>query len=401
MFLVDKKHVYHLDLLIALSTIFVSVTGIFIYFCLIEGMTGRTIFFLILFIAFLIGTFYHLINYLYDNHIRKCGNKLIGKIKRVEYILGRRGIVEVTYQYEIKSTSYFCKVNVGNFRWCVFNKNDRIYLISNDKKAVLDFKYYFNENKKSREKYLNFKKKKKEEKHNDISLKKEYFELRHELLKVGVKIGLKPYLYHETFLKHGDKVIPYVIEAIKKSNNQWFIDECICSLGVKGFDKALDFLMFYHDELYKGDCHNKSIKTIGEAICRINDIRVLEWCYEKMNDDKVVYEDVPLFEFICRKDKNIDRLVDFLKTMITKNVELASNYYGNPLEECKYYMSEYALKNLMKYDFSDKDKYLNLLSIDFFNDFIVFKESKYKKGLIKSTKNRYMKILNIKEKSES
>ena len=64
-------------------------------------------------------------------------------------------------------------------------------------------------------------------------------------------------------------------------------------------------------------------------------------------------------------------------------------------------MSEYALKNLIKYDFADKDKYLNLLSIDFFNDFIVFTELKYKKGLIKSTKNRYMKILNIKEKSES
>ena len=159
MFLVDKKHVYHLDLLIALSTIFVSVTGIFIYFCLIEGMTGRTIFFLILFIVFLIGAFYHLINYLYDNHIRKCGNKVIGRIKRVEYILGRREIV--TYQYEIKSTPYFCKVNVVNFRWCVFSKNDRIYLISNDKKAVLDFKYYFNENKKNREKYLNFKKRKK------------------------------------------------------------------------------------------------------------------------------------------------------------------------------------------------------------------------------------------------
>jgi hypothetical protein len=171
MFLVDKKHVYNLDLLIVLSTIFVSVTGIFIYFYLIEGMTVRTIIFLILFIVFLIGTFYHLINYLYDNHIRKCGNKLIGRIKRVEYILGRRGI-DVTYQYEIKSTSYFCKVNVRNFSWCVFSKNGRIYLISNDKKAVLDFKYYYNENKKNREKYLNFKKKKKEEKHNEISLKK-------------------------------------------------------------------------------------------------------------------------------------------------------------------------------------------------------------------------------------
>ena len=225
-----------------------------------------------------------------------------------------------------------------------------------------------------------------------MNRKQSYLELRKCLKKVGIKISRWGYLSHMTFINSDHIVIHYIIEKIKESDNEGFIMESICSLGVKGFVEAIPFLKEYHDNIYKENKHSIIIHYICEALFRIGDITILDWCYEKLNVEKPIYEHVALFEFIIKKDKKMERLIPFLISLSKKEVLLADNYYGNLLEEDKYYMSECSLKYLVKKDFPQKKFFLT----DFqkhLTEFVNYSVSQCNNKLTRSTIKKYKKIL--------
>jgi len=219
-----------------------------------------------------------------------------------------------------------------------------------------------------------------------------YRELRKDLKRIGVRISHRKYLSHMTFIDCDHIVIKYVIDAIRKSNDVNFINDCICSLGVKSFNEAVPFLKEYYDETFGNDNHSSTILYICQALVRIDDKSIIEWCYSKLNVEIPIYEDVALLEYVVKNEKNEDRLTSFLIEMSIKIVSLSKNYYGNPLEECKYYFSEYALENLAKIDFPRKDTFAKKFEKKL-NDFVRFEKSEWEKKLTISTLKRYRNIL--------
>lgn len=225
-----------------------------------------------------------------------------------------------------------------------------------------------------------------------VKKKYSYRELRKDLKRIGVRISHRKYLSHMTFIDCDQIVIKTVIDAIKKSNDTNFINDCICSLGVKNFNEAIPFLKDFHDEVFSNDNHSPTLLHICQALVRIDDTSIIEWCYSKLNTENPIYEDVALFEYVIKNDKNKDRLTAFLIDISFKRVLLNANYYGNPLEECKYYFSECALEKLSKIRFLEKKAFAKKFEMNL-NDFVSFESSKWKNILTISTLKRFRNIL--------
>ena len=214
-----------------------------------------------------------------------------------------------------------------------------------------------------------------------------------ELKGKGYKFfSYKKLIYQKPFNESDFIVINSIVECVKKLEDDYLKFGLIYTLGVKGFDDAVPFLIDFYKEFLKGYTNSKDERLL-QIICKVlYDIHSDKYIelYLELLKLKIVSATVTILDLLENiDDKSIE---SYIIPLIEKENVIPLDWIGWPNETDKYWFSENALifiANKKKKEYKDIfEKFLTPEKLEF----IHFTQSKYQKKNYDICYKRYKEI---------
>lgn len=198
---------------------------------------------------------------------------------------------------------------------------------------------------------------------------------------------------YKTFSKCKGDIVDLIIPYIKNTTDVLLKMQCIQSLGVPGFFSASPFLVsLYEQEASEKSLNYDMLGIIAEALYRIKNKSMIEWYYKQLESPNLRLEAIKFMEAIYEMDGKGDDIVQIMINLTQKTLVLPPNFYGNPLEENKYYLSIYCLKRLSKRNFDNKKEFASMFRSKL-DSFICFSDSDWQRKMYYDTRKNYLEVL--------
>ena len=222
----------------------------------------------------------------------------------------------------------------------------------------------------------------------DLEVEQEFFK---ELNALGYNFHWRMQLNRGAFTKKDKAIIPIFFKYLDRFRNKDLKYDYICSLGVKGFYDATEYLLNEYVKFlppsYDG---NWSFQAVSQTIEKIQDSRFIDTYLSFLNDDKVVFETYSIVRVLGKM--KIEKAIPYLIELLGKENVIANSHYGSISEDMKFFVSQESIKALSQFKNPEHIKYIEKFLEPEKIPWIKYPDTKDGRSLLKSTYTEYRNI---------
>jgi hypothetical protein len=211
-----------------------------------------------------------------------------------------------------------------------------------------------------------------------------------ELNMLGYNFSWNMQFGSSTFSEKDGGIIPIFIKHLDKTDDEGIRSDYLICLGVKGFHDATEYVLNEYEKSLSpvgdGRIRNAAAQTIG----RIQDPRYIDRYLNLLDVRKVVLETSYIIRLLV--EMKIEEAIPYLVKLLDKENRIQGNYYGTLLEDCKYHVSQEAIKALAQYKNPEHIKHIEIFLAPEKISWIRYPDTKDGRYLLKKTYKEYKKI---------
>ena len=216
-------------------------------------------------------------------------------------------------------------------------------------------------------------------------------ELLEELNALGYNFHWRMQLNRGAFTKKDKAIIPILLKYLDKFKNRNSKDEYICSLGVKGFYDATEYLLNEYVKFLPPSYDGKwSLEAVSQTIARIQDPRFIDAYLSFLSDDKLVFPACHIVRMLGKM--KVEKAIPHLIRLLDCENRIRNYYYGTISENLKYSVSKDSIKALSQFKNPEHIKYIEKFLEPEKIPWIKYPDTKEGRYLLKSTYAEYRNL---------